>query len=312
MRLAVIDGAELRRLLPMADAIDALEEAFSAPELPQAPPRTFLSVAEAELGMMPATGPPGAGVKVLTINEQNPPRGLPLIHAVYVLFAPSTMETRGVIEGEALTALRTAAVSGLATRFLARPEASHLVLFGAGVQAHAHLEAMVATRPLERVTVVSRTHERAERLADVARSMGFEAAVGDPASVAEADIVCTCTTSDSPVFDGGALATGAHVNAVGAYRPDARELDASVIRRAAKVVVETRESARAEAGDIVLAIESGDLSWSTVLELRELVSGRPGRAPGDVTVFKSVGLALEDLVVASAAFARLASEERRV
>ena len=304
MTLPVVDAASLRRLLPMGDAIDALEEAFGG-ALPEAPPRTFVSLEQGELGLMPAAGEQGAGVKVLTINMANPARGLPLIHGVYVLFAPSTTETRGVIEGEALTALRTAAVSGLATRHLARPDSSTLVLFGAGVQAHAHLEAMRAARPIERVTVVSGTRARAERLVEAARAMGCDASVGEPSSVAEADIVCTCTTSDTPVFEGGALAAAAHVNAVGAYRPDARELDGTLMRRAARVVVETRDSARAEAGDVVMAIESGDLRPSEVLELGELLAGHPGRAADDVTVFKSVGLAFEDLVVASAAFDRL-------
>ncbi|HYZ46076.1 MAG TPA: ornithine cyclodeaminase family protein [Actinomycetota bacterium] len=305
MTLSFIDEEKLHALLPMSAAIDALEAAFAAPELPEAPPRTFVSLDEGDLGLMPAGGPMGAGVKVITINGDNPQRGLPLIHGVYVLFAPGTLESRGVIEGGALTGMRTAAVSGVATRCLARADASRLVVFGAGVQARSHLEAMRAVRDIESVTIVSRTRSRAEALALAAHSTGLEANVGGPDAVAEADIVCTCTTSDAPLFEGAMLSPGAHVNAVGTYRPDARELDAEVMRRASRVVVESRASALEEAGDVVLALGDGALAEDDLVELRDAVRDGGARATEEITVFKSVGLAVEDLVVASAAFERL-------
>jgi ornithine cyclodeaminase/alanine dehydrogenase-like protein (mu-crystallin family) len=295
--MRVIDA---RGLPPMEVAIDALEAAFARP-LPDTPARTFLPTDTGDLGVMPAAGEQGAGVKLVTIIPGNPGRGLPLIHGVYVLFAPGTGEVEGVIDGGALTGLRTAAVSGVATRHLARADARHLVIFGAGTQAHAHLDAMVAVRPVGRVTVVSRTAARAESLAGAARERGLEARLGDPSAVAEADIVCTCTTSDAPLFDGRELAAGAHVNAVGTYRPDARELDAATLARAARVVVETRAAALEEAGDVVLALREGALSIDGVAELGEVVADRVRREPSDVTVFKSVGMAFEDLVVARAA-----------
>src|SRR5262249_3002572 len=154
------------------------------------------------------------------------------IHAVYVLFAAETGKPRATFDGGALTALRTAAVSGLATRLAANADASRLVIFGAGVQAASHLEAMCAVRPVERVRVASRTRARAEALASGASAKGLDGGVGGPEDVADADLVCTCTTSSEPVFDGGLLAEGAHVNAVGAYQPTARELDDTVMARA--------------------------------------------------------------------------------
>jgi ornithine cyclodeaminase len=219
------------------------------------------------------------------------------------LFAPETLELVGVIEGSSLTGIRTAAVSGLATRYLARADASRLVLFGAGVQAHTHLEAMCVVRSIEEVWVVSRTRERAEALAERARSEGLRSHVGEPDAVAAADIVCTCTTSPVPVFDGSQLPNGAHINAVGAFTPQTRELDDDVARRA-RFAVELRAAAMAEAGDILIPLESGVIDGSSIVaELPEIVGGMPvRRSHGDVTVFKSVGVAFEDLVLARAAF----------
>ena len=301
--MRLIDSAELQSLLPMQVAIDALEAAFGAPELPETPSRSHLSVGGGDLLMMPAAGDYGAGVKLVTVNSSNPGRGLPLIHGAYALFAPETLELVGVIEGSGLTGLRTAAVSGLATRYMAREGASRLVLFGAGVQAHTHLDAMCAVRAVEEVWVVSRTRGRAEALAERARSAGLRSHVGEPDDVAAADVVCTCTSSPVPVFDGSQLPDGAHINAVGAFTPQTRELDDDVARRA-RFAVELRAAAMAEAGDILIPLQSGVIdSSSVVAELSEIVGGMPvRRTAGDVTVFKSVGVAFEDLVLGRAAF----------
>ena len=306
MAFPVIDGDELRRLLPMEAAIDALEEAFGSGPLPSAPLRSHVETGAGTLITMPAAGAQGAGVKIVTVTPSNPGRGLSLIQGLYVLFAPQTQEPEAAIDGAALTAIRTGAVSGLATRHLARPPAARLVIFGAGTQARSHLDAMRAVRPLERVTVVSRTEARAEELAGAAREMGLEATTGTPEDVAEADLVCTCTTSPTPVFDGTRLPEGVHVNAVGVYTPDARELDDETIRRG-RVVVETREVALAEAGDLLIPIRAGVVGADHIVaDLAEVVGGAPvRRGPGDVTVFKSVGVAFEDLVVARAVVDRL-------
>jgi len=303
-----IEAEELGRLLPMKAAIDALEAAFGSGQLPSAPLRTHLDTPAGTLVSMPATGPGGTGVKLVTVTPGNPGRGLPLIQGLYVLFSPDTQEPEAAIDGAALTALRTGAVSGLATRHLAREDAARLVIFGAGTQARSHLDAMLAVRPIEEVYVVSRTDKHAVDLAGTAFKMGLKAGVGKPDAVKVGHIVCTCTTSPTPVFDGSLLSAGAHVNAVGAYTPDTRELDDETIRRG-RVVVETREVALAEAGDLLIPIDAGVIRADHVVaDLSEVVRGAPvRRGPDDMTVFKSVGVAFEDLVVARAAVDRLAS-----
>ncbi len=306
-KLPFVTGAELNELLPMKAAVDALDAAFASPEKPAAPLRSRIETGSGELLLMPAVGQAGAGVKLVTVNPSNPGRGLPLIHALYALFDPETSEPLAMFDGGALTGLRTAAVSGLATRYLARPGCRTLVLFGAGVQATTHLEAMRAERPIERVIVVSRTEQRARELAARAEENDLTAEVADPGAVAEADLICTCTTSAEPLFDGSLLQPGVHVNAVGAYRPEDRELDTETVRLA-RIVVETREAALAEAGDLLIPIEEGAIDEAAILaELSEVVNGASvRRGPDDVTLFKSVGVAFEDLAVARAAFDRMA------
>jgi ornithine cyclodeaminase len=306
--MRVIHAEELRSGLAMTVAIDALERAFARedPSL-SVPPRSTLATPAGTLLSMPAAGDAGVGVKLVTLSEFNPQRALPFVHAVYVLFDVRTQEPEAVIDGTELTAIRTAAVSGLATRHLANPDASRVILFGAGVQARAHLEAMVAVRPIERLTVVGRTPSRVDALVERARTLGLEAQAGVPEDVADADLVCTCTTSAVSVFNGHELAAGTHINAVGAYLADQRELDTETIRRA-KVVVETRGVALAEAGDVIIPITEGAIDAShLVADLNELVRGAPVRSSAaDVTAFISVGFAFEDLVVARAALDALA------
>jgi ornithine cyclodeaminase len=300
--MRVVAGDELRARLSMTAAIDALDAAFARedPSL-TSPLRTTLATPAGTLLSMPAAGEAGVGVKLVTLSEFNPQRGLPFTQAVYVLFDGTTQAPEAVIDGAELTALRTAAVSGLATRRLANPDASRLVVFGAGVQATAHVEAMHAVRPLSEVVVVGRDPGRTAALVAFANGLGVEARTGTPADVATADLVCTCTTSAVSVFDGHDLADGVHVNAVGAYLADQRELDTETMRRA-KIVVETRDVALREAGDVVMAMDEGAIEADGLVDLAGVVRGRTVRtAPGDVTVFVSVGVGFEDLVVARAA-----------
>jgi ornithine cyclodeaminase/alanine dehydrogenase-like protein (mu-crystallin family) len=298
----VLGPSELAQRLSIRGAIDALETAFSDPEPPETPQRTHVATASGTLLLMPAHGRAGTGVKIVTVAPENPTRGLPLIHGVYALFAPDTLEIEAVIDGAALTGLRTAAVTGLATRYLATAAASSLVIFGAGTQANSHLDAMVAVRPIESVTVVSRTREPAEALAARARRMGLDGRVGDPTAVSSADIVCTCTTSSDPLFDGKLLRPGTHINAVGAFEPHAHELDDAAVV-GSRVAVEDRTAALEEAGDLIIPIEAGQIGEEHIVaDLREVVAGaQVRRLEGDITLFKSVGLALEDLAVARAA-----------
>ena len=299
--MQLLDAAEIHARLSMRGAIDALAAGFRDLDASASPLRTHVETSSGTLLLMPASGATGVGVKLVTLTPSNPERSLPFVNAIYVVFDPSTQMPEAVLDGAALTALRTAAASGLATDRLAAPSASRLVIFGAGVQAHAHLDAMLAVRPIQEVTVVSRTSGPAERLAAVAHDRGVTASVAGSEAVERSDLVCTCTTSETPLFDGDRLRAGAHVNAVGAYRPTTRELDTATMRRA-RVVVETRAAALEEAGELLIPIGEGTFGPEHVVaDLSELMRGVEVRTSvRDVTVFKSVGLAFEDLVVARA------------
>ncbi len=294
--MELIDADGLLRRLSMRAAIDALETAFAG-ELPPMSARAYEVTPDGGLFLMPAAGPQGVGVKLITLTEGNRAKALPFIQGVYVLFGSGSQEPEAVIDGAAMTALRTAAVSGLATRLLARDDAHRLVVFGSAVQARSHVEAMRAVRSVEDVVIVSPTPAHAQALA-----REVDGRTGTADDVREADLICTCTPSAVPVFDGSWLLEGAHVNAIGAYTPVTRELDGVAMARG-RVVVETRDVAMAEAGDLLLAIQEGAIGPEHVeADLQEAVRGRQvRRSPSDITIFKSVGMAFEDLVIARAA-----------
>ena len=295
----------------MSAAVDALEAAFSAASLPVSPQRLVLEREGSQLLAMPAAGPQGTGTKLVTVQPSNADRGLPLIHGVYVLFAAETMAPRAFFDGAELTTLRTPAVSALATTYLARDGASRLVVFGAGVQARAHVEAMRAVREITDVTIVAPTDQRADRLVQDLGREGLAVRRGSGNEVSRADIVCTCTTASEPVLSGEQLPEGVHVNAIGSYQPHTREVDTATCLRA-RVVVEDRDAVLAEAGDLTIPLGEGSFTEDRIAaDLHEVVRGRQVRtADSDITLFKSVGLASEDLVVAAAALDRLASGGR--
>ena len=303
----ILDAEAVHEGLPIGAAVDALAAAFAKIDRPAVPQRQVLKApGESDFVVMPAVGAVGVGAKLLTVNQANPQRGMPLIQGVFVLFGEDSLAPLAVLDGGALTSIRTAAVSALATRLLSDPGASNLVIFGAGVQAEAHLEAMIEVRPIKRVTIIDPDRDRAEAMVGRAAALGPVCEVGDADSVREADVVCTCTTSPRPVFDGRLLNPGAHVNAMGSYRPETAEVDESLVRRA-WIAVETRDAALAEAGDLLLPLTAGVISEASIrAELADLASGRVERpASADVTLFKSVGIAFEDLVVAAALLERL-------
>lgn len=300
-----LDAEGVRTTLSMRAAIDALEAALAAGPFAPAPQRLHLDDGAGNTFLvMPIVAGGFAGAKLVTIVPDNPAHGRPMIAATYTLFAPPGLETALTIDGPALTALRTAAVSGLATRHLARPDAGRLVILGAGVQGRAHLEAMAAVTELTDVRVIAPRAASVDALVAHARRVGIDApiAAGTPDDIARADIVCACTSSATPVVAGALLPEGVHVNAVGAYRPDMREVDTDAVV-ACRVVVETRESAMTEKGDVILAEAEG--RWHrdrVVADLHELASGRVAGRTDDAerTLFVSVGHAYEDLVVARA------------
>jgi alanine dehydrogenase len=284
----ILDEEAVRRHLRMEDLIPAMARALtdlSAGRLVQ-PVRTMLPVAEHQgfFAVMPAyTG--ALGAKLVTFYPGN--RGIPTHHALILLFRPETGEPLAILDGRLITEMRTAAVSAVATRLLARPDASVLAILGSGVQARSHLEALRLVRGFSDVRVWSPRNAGA-----FAERFGVRAAASAEQAVRGADVVVVATAARTPVLFGEWLSPGTHVNAVGAVRPDWRELDDEAVRRA-RLYVESREAASREAGDVIAAGE-------VFAEIGEVVAGtRPGRQSAEeVTLFKSVGVAVEDVVAA--------------
>jgi ornithine cyclodeaminase/alanine dehydrogenase-like protein (mu-crystallin family) len=250
----------------------------------------------------------GFGVKVMALKPENPARGLDLHIGMVIVFDPETARPVGLLDAGAVTAVRTAAVSAVATDVLAAPGAGDLALLGSGVQARSHLRAMREVRALRRVRVWSRTAAHASAYRDwAADELGIEVAVaGSPrAAVEGADLVCTTTSSRTPLLDASDLAPGAHVNAVGSSFRDQRELTAGAVLRA-ELFVDSRESALAESGDIRAALSQGRAGEDHLrAELGEVLLGRhPGRSgPRAVTLYKSLGLGVQDIMSGFAAVA---------
>jgi ornithine cyclodeaminase len=304
--LPYLDEETVLRLAPWADAVTAVErvllDGLDPSDVPQ---RSFVDVAHGQVLLMPGVTPTGVGVKLATVAPDNPGRGLPRIQAVYALFDPVTLAVTALLDGTALTTVRTPAVSAAAVKHLADPSAHRLVVFGSGPQAEGHVAAIRAVRPIDEVVVVARRRPGAEDLARRVTASGIRARVGVPEDVASADIVACATTARSPLFDGSLLAAHACVVAVGSHEPEARELDAETLRRARRVVVEDAAVAMREAGDVIQAVTSGDLAEADLLGLREAVGLDPGEGG---SVFKSVGMGWQDLAVAELVHRRWAEE----
>ncbi len=308
--MLVIDAAAVRELFPMTAAIAEMREAlmrYSARTIVQ-PLRLVVQPLDGPglLAAMPAWAgfDRGFGIKTVTVTPGNPGRGLDTHQGTVTTFDRETGVPSAVMDASAITAIRTAAVSAVATEALAAPDAGDLAVLGSGVQARSHLEAMAALRPLRRVRVWNRTRDHAESLAAWAGTR-FGPSVEVTGSVAEAldgaDLVCTTLACVEPVISAETLAPGVHVNAVGACVPANRELDTAAVA-SATVFADSRESALAEAGDLVIPIRAGELSADHVVaEVGEVLLDRhPGRTrPDEITLFKSLGLAIEDVIAGS-------------
>ncbi len=281
MTLPFLSAADVERSCGPASAADALEAALLAGVDPEDDaPRSVVALEHGELLVMPAAVGAHIAVKLVTVG------GEPRVQGVCVVFDGASLAPIALVDGIALTNLRTAAVSALAVRRLAVPDARRLVVFGRGPQARAHAQAIRAVRPIDRVDTVGRDHAGTERL------------------VAEADIVCCCTTARAPLFDGALVGEHAAVVAIGSHEPTARETDDALVRRAT-VVVESRASALREAGDVIAAVASGALATADLVTLADLVTGRVTPAPDRPRLFKSTGMAWEDAVVAGALVASI-------
>ncbi|MFF4187510.1 ornithine cyclodeaminase family protein [Streptomyces sp. NPDC001691] len=300
IHLGADDLAALLTPTAAAEALAAVLRAGLDPE--QGPDRSNVAVPAGELLIMPAASTAYAGVKIAGVAPANPARGLPRITGGFLLLDGPTLLPLAVLDAAALTTVRTAAVSALAIDALAEPDATRLVLFGAGPQAYAHLESALNTRDLTQVTVVSRTAASAERLVTHARGLGLEARSGGASDVAVADLVICCTTAREPLFDGRRLPAHAAVVAVGSHRPDVRETDSELVRRSS-VWVEARSAALREAGDLLIPLAEGVIGQDHLAgTLAALVRGEAAPPGGRPRFFKSVGMAWEDLAVAAAVF----------
>ncbi|HEY0641245.1 MAG TPA: ornithine cyclodeaminase family protein, partial [Pseudonocardiaceae bacterium] len=298
-------GAEQVAALPMAEAVAALAGALrDGLDVAGGPPRVGVPTTAGQLLLMPAEGGERVGVKVVSVAPGNPARDLPLVQAVYVLLDGPTLTPVALLDGTALTALRTPAVSAVAADRLAAPDAARLVVFGCGTQAWGHVQALRAIRPLREVVAVGRDPGRMAAFAAGVTELGLAARPGTPADVAEADLVVCATTAGRPLFDGTLVRPGTCVLAVGTHERHRRELDGHLLARST-VVVEDLTTALREAGDIVLAVEDGSLDPAHLHSLTDLVAGRVTRTPTRPAVFKSVGMAWQDLVIATELHRRL-------
>jgi alanine dehydrogenase len=315
MQVLVVDQAAVRRLLPMGECLTVMEEALSTLARGEAllPLRQVLLLpgGQGAFAAMPAhlTSPPALGIKVISVFPGNHGTEYDSHQGAVLLFDTERGRLLAIMDASSITAIRTAAVSGVATRLLARAEATTLGLLGTGVQARTHLEAMALVRPLRRVRVWSRDPTRVAGFVERARSryaFSIEAAAGAREAVEGADVVCTVTASREPVLKGEWLAAGTHVNAVGASVRTARELDTAAVARA-RLFVDRRESTINESGDFLVPRGEGAIADDHIqAELGEVLIGRaPGRRSADeITVFKSLGLAVEDVASARHIHAR--------
>jgi ornithine cyclodeaminase/alanine dehydrogenase-like protein (mu-crystallin family) len=282
-----LDEEKVRRFLDLEALIGAMRQVlseFSGGKWQQ-PLRGVVAQHGGFFGVMPASGE-AMGIKMVTFYPGNAGSPLPTHMAVIALFDPKTGEPLALMDGRYITEMRTAAVSAVATDALSSKDSKVLALLGAGVQAHAHLEMLRRVRSFDEVRVWNHHPEKAERFASEhqCRAMGIEEAVRD------ADVVVTATSSREPILKGAWLKPGAHVNAVGASRPDWRELDDEAMGNV--VIVDSYEGARKEAGDVIL---SGAMPFA---ELGELLNGTKRVEPGATTIFKSLGMAVEDVAAA--------------
>lgn len=312
MQIRILSAADVRTALPMPKAIDAMRRAYgqlSAGKV-NAPPRQHISTDKGVTLLMPAHLPERSefGIKVVSVYDDNPNLDLPRITATVLVLDPATGLPKAFMDGSSLTAIRTGAGGGVATDLLARQDAKTVGLFGAGIQARAQLQAVMAVREIACVNLISRTKTSAQQLAIEISEWADSPAVNlvhNPQQVVEdADIVICATTSATPLFDGNALRRGTHITAVGTFVPEKREVDTTTIRRASRIVVDSREACLEEAGDLIIPNAEIDA------EIGEIVNGdKHGRQSDDeITFFKSVGVAVQDTVAGSVVLAEAESK----
>lgn len=310
MKILVLDNRQIQELLPMTECIELMADALAALARGEVfqPLRTIVRPPEARglLGLMPAyrAGEHGAfGLKAICVFPENPAKGKDAHQGAVMLFSRETGELRALMNASEITAIRTAAVSAVATRLLARDDAQQLGIIGAGVQARTHLTALATVRAFRHARVAARNVEHAQQLVrEMQPKVGFpiEPVETNEEAVRDADVIVTATSSLEPVINKDWLSAGAHVNAIGTHSPNSREIDSATMT-AARIFTDRRESALNEAGDYLLAAKEGLVTPENILgEIGELLIGaKTGRTSAtEITLFKSLGLAIEDVVSA--------------
>jgi len=312
MMIRILSQDETREGITMRQAIEVMRDLFRQLSSGQVdmPLRSSLATKSGHTLIMPAylRSSNALGVKVISVYSKNVARGLPNVTALVALMDTETGSPLALIEGTYLTALRTAATSGLATELLARQNAHTLAVFGAGAEARTHIDAVCCVRDIKELRIYSRTRRSAEILAKEVNQKHAALTVAISQSptdaVKDSDIVVTATNSATPVFKGEDLPPGVHINAIGSFRPDVQEIDENTVRRA-KVVVDSHEAAISEAGDLIIPLKKGIITEEHIhAELGEILSGsKLGReTSSEVTLFKSVGNAAQDIAIAQAVF----------
>ena len=306
--MVILNKKQINKIVAMNEAIEAMKTAFVQLSNGEAiiPTRLSTDVPDknATSLVMPAYSldSPYYTVKVVSVNYSNPQKGLPLLHSSVQVFDASKGNIVATLDGESVTAIRTGAVSGLATGMLAKKDAKVGAVFGTGVQAKSQVEAILAVKNLEKILVFSRTKESAKLFCNlIYDTFGIKASTGNTDSLKEADVICTATPSKKPLFDHGDLNPGVHINAIGSFKPHMQEIPVETVINS-KVIVDKRETCTVEAGDLIIPVEEGVWSFDLVHgELGQVISGEvSGRDSEDeITLFKSVGNAIQDLALAN-------------
>ena len=296
---------QINDLISMEEAIRAMGTAFAQLSNGEAvvPPRLSLDIPDknATSLVMPAyaTGSPYYTVKIVSVNYSNPDKGLPLIHGIVQVFDAENGKHIANLDGASITAIRTGAASGLATDLLAKENANVCAVFGTGVQAASHIEAVLEVRPIEKIMVFSRSKPSAEKFCSTLANQ-VQCEIGEKESLLEADIVCTTTPASSPLFETDKIKPGCHLNVVGSAQPSFREVPTGLVARS-KIIVDKREACEQEAGDLIIPVQEGSWSFEQVHgELGQVVSGDiiARESENEITLFKSVGNAIQDHAMA--------------
>ena len=296
---------QINDLISMEEAIRAMKTAFAQLSSGEAvvPPRLSLDIPDknATSLVMPAyaTGSPYYTVKIVSVNYSNPDKGLPLIHGIVQVFDAENGKHIANLDGASITAIRTGAASGLATDLLAKENANVCAVFGTGVQAASHIEAVLEVRPIEKIMVFSRSKPSAEKFCSTLANQ-VQCEIGEKESLLEADIVCTTTPASSPLFEADKIKPGCHLNVVGSHQPSFREVPTGLVARS-KIIVDKREACEQEAGDLIIPVQEGSWSFEQVHgELGQVVSRDiiARESEKEITLFKSVGNAIQDHAMA--------------